>query len=892
MASEESTTNIPVESEDDTVIIPQSASTSADTKFSIDEKNDDSNSLQEETINTDIQKGINTDINGDGTTTNVANGSNEETISSTPEQPTQTNNNTSIATDKLSTDGTTTDDLLASPPRLDTVESSPPNSPPKLSSVSSSSSPSSTAKPTLKQKPQSRTPPTKSNTAQQSTQPKQQRQSITPPKTKVTAKVEANDKQSEPAETVVTSPSLFGPFVDPLINSDWNPFSDDNNEGNGERFAVDDDIKEQSTSQRINVANGGEGTSSGGLKRSSSSQQQQQQQTDKQTSEVEINSLRQIFDSEYERALEDQEISWRARYGATRLSFIMSTLLMIIYLWLGCMFYRSEAGWSIPDALLFTVYTVTTVGYGGPMPLPNTAAFHGFTSLYILVGISLVTVLGAHTYQLITLETTKLRTSPRRRRKGNNGNNDVDDEQSDVSGQGGEGMVQEIDKYREQFMTELEDLVKERPCIDATIVKIKEFQLYLRTTKTGQCLAVVLPFLGMIFLGAIVVGTIEEWSPLESIYWSIVTLTTVGYGDYVPTKNSSVWFCTLFFIPSALFFLSFFLAHVAKAYIRLHAIHVTRLERKMRRESERRRMEAERDEKARRIEEAAAAIENAAKSSNEGQGSIAIPTKATYSPGGTKIANEDVEEGFATIISYAEDQDLSPRGSPTKSSGLFGDEAGNFDPDHNNDDPDSSPAQRYRENVIRNKDAAPDAHSNRAVTFAEAHQSLLNRHSSSSTKLDEFANESQQQQSTTNKPSLDVRLRVQARLARIIAEEVAGYQTGVIIKGSTVSLTIGSLRDTSEKWKIPPQAWKAFRAVAFRSLLFVGERELISDGGDALLRLNVVEFHQIFSPMLAAMGDGSSMESWLAATNILADVELRGGSKYGKAKPVFTGTFT
>merc|ERR1711862_509850 len=109
-----------------------------------------------------------------------------------------------------------------------------------------------------------------------------------------------------------------------------------------------------------------------------------------------------------------------------------------------------------------------------------------------------------------------------------------------------------------------------------------------------------------------------------------------------------------------------------------------------------------------------------------------------------------------------------------------------------------------------------------------------------------------------------------------------GYQTGVIIKGSTISLTVGNLRDTAEKWKIPLQAWKAFRAVAFRSLLFVGERDLISDGGDALLRLNVVEFHQIFSPILAAMGDGSSMEAWLAATDILADVELRGGANYGK----------
>jgi len=131
---------------------------------------------------------------------------------------------------------------------------------------------------------------------------------------------------------------------------------------------------------------------------------------------------------------------------------------------------------------------------------------------------------------------------------------------------------------------------------------------------------------------------------------------------------------------------------------------------------------------------------------------------------------------------------------------------------------------------------------------------------------------------------------VQSRIARIIADEVAGYQTGVIIKGLTVSLTLGSLRDTAEKWRIPPQAWKAFRAVAFKSLLFVGERQLICDGADALLQLNVVEFHQIFSPMLAAMGDAGCMISWLASTDVLADVELRGGTKYGLKKQVFNGT--
>jgi hypothetical protein len=35
------------------------------------------------------------------------------------------------------------------------------------------------------------------------------------------------------------------------------------------------------------------------------------------------------------------------------------------------------------------------------------------------------------------------------------------------------------------------------------------------------------------------------------------------------------------------------------------------------------------------------------------------------------------------------------------------------------------------------------------------------------------------------------------------------------------------------------------------------------------------EFHGLFSPLLAALGDAETMEGWLASTDILADVDLR-----------------
>jgi hypothetical protein len=130
-------------------------------------------------------------------------------------------------------------------------------------------------------------------------------------------------------------------------------------------------------------------------------------------------------------------------------------------------------------------------------------------------------------------------------------------------------------------------------------------------------------------------------------------------------------------------------------------------------------------------------------------------------------------------------------------------------------------------------------------------------------------------QLSVRKPSFALRVLVQERMAEIIATDIAGYQSAIDIKENTLSVTIDTLQDSADKWLIPRRARKAFRAVAFEALYFVGEHGLITRGADALYDLTPFEFHRLFNPLLASLGDAETMEAWLATTDTLADVDLR-----------------
>ena len=238
-------------------------------------------------------------------------------------------------------------------------------------------------------------------------------------------------------------------------------------------------------------------------------------------------------------------------------------IIAIFFLFLfGVMYYHNVTGWSYLDALYFCVITFMTVGYGDLKPKDDEQRL--FTAFYIIIGVSIGGSFIGVISSIITDHNAKLQdkrnkevvdTFERQDKPKSSGifasmyHYSIDSVKSLFDSRGRArsssstkiALVSNNDKNDEMSRISENAPRSNNNIGDKTFTSIKEvyrsiYNKDLEESKfnaiTDFCIIIVL-----ICIGTIAMYSIESFTGITAFYWSCVTITTIGYGDVVPTTR-------------------------------------------------------------------------------------------------------------------------------------------------------------------------------------------------------------------------------------------------------------------------------------------------------------------------------------------------------------------
>ena len=99
-------------------------------------------------------------------------------------------------------------------------------------------------------------------------------------------------------------------------------------------------------------------------------------------------------------------------------------------------------------------------------------------------------------------------------------------------------------------------------------------------------LGAIAAFLVAIIIGAVIYSGIEGWRFLDSLYFTVMTITTIGFGDFVPITDAGKIF-TIFFSFFGIAAAFYFLGLISREVFRKHVVEqVSMIKREVKKEEE------------------------------------------------------------------------------------------------------------------------------------------------------------------------------------------------------------------------------------------------------------------------------------------------------------------
>ena len=222
------------------------------------------------------------------------------------------------------------------------------------------------------------------------------------------------------------------------------------------------------------------------------------------------------LEEDFSNAANESEIHLKAQVIWARRSALFIVLFVAVILVVGVVFFSLQSPeWSFSDTCLFAVYTITSAGLGH-LDTPRTVVYQTFQIFYILIGIAALALCLAQTFQYFAIS-ADLATKAA--------------DKAEITRQGLERLEAEAPQTEAtQYAKEVLEQKRRGflPFHEGCAFNFGKVQSFFHETTTGRVLSSFIPLFLIVVVAALVIGQLEGWSFLSSVYFAVVAVTTVG----------------------------------------------------------------------------------------------------------------------------------------------------------------------------------------------------------------------------------------------------------------------------------------------------------------------------------------------------------------------------